>query len=97
MKINNDEIYVYLMKHRTDRWLFRYFTWLFYSNSGGNPGIDNLCPITNIYMTAGIIGSYCRHDRLQFNKVVNDAYLRFGNLSNEKIKLFNSRKYKDEI
>lgn len=75
------EIQLYLKTHRTDRWLWRYFTCLFYSNAHLCPKPTNICPTTNIEKTSEVLAKYCK-TKEQFYKIVNDAKEKYQDFDN---------------
>ena len=79
-KVQND-IQLYLKSHMTDRWLFRYFTWLFYSNAHLCPKTGNICPTTDIERTAAVLSKYCG-TKERFYQVVEDAKTKYLNYDN---------------
>ena len=80
MKLQN-EIQLYLKTHRTDRWLFRYFTWLFYGNAHLCPKTGNICPITDIDKTAEVLAEYCGNKE-KFCQIIKDAKTKYLNYDN---------------
>src|SRR5574344_23183 len=75
------EIQLYLKTHLTDRWLFRYFTWLFYSNAHLCPKTGNICPTSDLEKTAEVLAKYCK-TKEKFYKIVNDAKEKYQDFDN---------------
>lgn len=74
-------IKLYLKSHITDRWLWRYFTWLFYCNAHLCPKPTNICPITDIEKTAEVLAKNCGNKE-KFYQIVNDAKEKYQDFDN---------------
>lgn len=77
MKLQN-EIKLYLKTHLTDRWLWRYFTFLFYSNAHLCPKTGNICSTTDLEKTAEVLAKYCK-TKERFYQVIEDAKTKYLN------------------
>ena len=80
MKLQN-EIQLYLKSHMTERYLFRYFTFLFYGNAHLCPKTGNICPITDLEKTAEVLAKHCK-TKEKFYQIVKDAKDTYFNYDN---------------
>lgn len=56
-----NQIKSYLIEHRGDRWLWRYFSWLYFSGQAhaGRESRKHACPVADLNKTASVMVRYC--------------------------------------